>query len=580
MEIPKNPLKFAIWCSTEHRRFAIGAFMAVLCAALTSRLIYYLIRIITDTAIQVEKGQTDLQNLWKLIVLFPLAYILNEAIWRCSGFCGMRWITGMTATAHQKLFDYLSKHSASFFSERYAGAITNKISNAAKGVEELTAQTLWQFSPLLIGFAADIYLTSLSHYSISVTLLCSVTLFISMNVLFVKRLSVLAYQRAEASSNLKGKLVDSASNIDTVQFAAELEHERRYIGSFIDQQRSTHLKEWWYSEWVLIANGIMLALFMAVTLAQSVWLLQQGLITIGSLVLVITVVIALERNLFFIGQHMTRSAGYYGQIKEGLLELLAPYSIKESGGAPQLLVKQGSIQFNRISFSYGNNAVFDNFSLKLDGGEKVGLVGPSGAGKSTLVSLLLRQFEVSSGEILVDGIKIPDITLDSLRRSISYVPQTTSLFHRPIMDNIRYGKLSASDNEVIEAARLAQADEFIRSLPDAYGTYVGERGVKLSGGQRQRISIARAFLKNAPILILDEATSALDSESERAIQAVLIDLMQGKTVLAIAHRLSTLRAMDRLVVVQNGQVVEDGHHDQLLANGGLYSRLWNSQVEG
>jgi ABC-type multidrug transport system fused ATPase/permease subunit len=221
-----------------------------------------------------------------------------------------------------------------------------------------------------------------------------------------------------------------------------------------------------------------------------------------------------------------------------------------------------------------------DFDLEIAGGEKVGLVGHSGAGKSTLVSLLLRQYDIGGGSIRIDGQSVSDVTLESLRRAVALVPQTTSLFHRSIRENIRYGRLAASDEEVVEAARLAEADGFIRQLPQGYATRVGERGVKLSGGQRQRVAIARALLRNAPILLLDEATSALDSESEAAIQRALVGLMRDKTVIAIAHRLSTLRAMDRIVVLEQGRVVEDGSHEALVRRGGVYAGLWNSQVSG
>ena len=304
-------------------------------------------------------------------------------------------------------------------------------------------------------------------------------------------------------------------------------------------------------------------------------------ISVGSLVMVIMVVIALEQRMFFLGQNLTQAVSYHGQVSEGLAELLSPHEIVDRPGARPLRVSKARIRFEKLDFSYKNARVFDGcFNLEVAGGEKVGLVGHSGAGKSTLVSLLLRQFELDGGRITIDGQSVSEITLESLRRNVALVPQSTSLFHRTILENIRYGRLDACDAEVIEAARLAEADSFIRLLPQGYDTKVGERGVKLSGGQRQRIAIARALLRQAPILLLDEATSALDSESEAAIQAALVGLMRDKTVIAIAHRLSTLRAMDRIVVVEQGRIVEDGSHEALVRHGGTYASLWNSQVSG
>jgi ABC-type multidrug transport system fused ATPase/permease subunit len=311
------------------------------------------------------------------------------------------------------------------------------------------------------------------------------------------------------------------------------------------------------------------------------WLISVGEISVGSLVMVIMIVINLEQRMFFLGQNLTQAVSYYSQVNEGLKELLEPHEIVNDPSATPLTVTRGEIKFDSIKFAYRGKPVFHGtFSLHIKGGEKVGLVGHSGAGKSTLVSLLLRRFELDGGSITIDAQNIRDVTLDSLRHAVAFVPQSTSLFHRSIIENIRYGRLDASDEEVAEAAGLAQANSFIRELPDGYNTKVGERGVLLSGGQRQRISVARALLRDAPILLLDEATSALDSVSEAAIQNALVDLMKDKTVIAVAHRLSTLRSMDRLVIIEGGEIVEDGSHDELIAHGGVYARLWNSQVSG
>jgi len=277
---------------------------------------------------------------------------------------------------------------------------------------------------------------------------------------------------------------------------------------------------------------------------------------------------------------MTDAIDDYSQIEEGLSELIVPYDITDKLDAKNLKKSKGHIIFKDVSFKFGKTVLFDKFSLEVKAGEKVGIVGVSGAGKTTLTDLLLRNHDIGKGEITVDGNDIRDITRGSLRGQIAFVPQDVSLFHRTIRENIRYGNLKASDKEVVEAAKKAQAHEFVKSFPDGYDTYVGERGVRLSGGQRQRIAIARAFLKSAPILVLDEATSSLDSESELFVQSALAKLMHGKSAIAIAHRLSTLRIMDRIVVLEKGRIVEDGSHESLLRKKGVYSKLWNGQVEG
>lgn len=579
--IPKQPVAFARAVSVPYRKWVIGAMTAVIIATAASRAMTYVLKLLTDDAIAFGNGQVGAEAIWRWVLLFPALYLANEVIWRTSGFSGMRWITGAVAEANRRLFGYLSEHSATYFSDRHAGALVNKISNASSGIERLIGQWLWQFFPLIVGLAADLYLTYTAHVYFMLSLLAWISVYIPLNVFFVSRLHKLSYAYAESSSLLKGKMVDSTSNVDTVQYTGSIEYEKRHIGEHIGKQRWTHLREWWWSEWVLVSNGILLAIFIFSMFAFGMYLISIGEISVGSLVMIIMIVINLEQRMFFLGQNMTQAVSYYGQVNEGLKELLEPHEIVDKPAANPLKVREAAIEFASVDFAYRGKRVFrGDFDLRIEGGEKVGLVGHSGAGKSTLVSLLLRRFELNGGSISIDGQRLSDITLDSLRNSVGFVPQSTSLFHRSIIENIRYGRLNASDEEVVKAAELAQADCFIRELPFGYDTKVGERGVMLSGGQRQRISVARAVLRGAPILLLDEATSALDSVSEAAIQRALVGLMQGKTVIAIAHRLSTLRAMDRLVVIENGAIVEDGTHEELIERRGVYASLWNSQVSG
>ena len=296
--------------------------------------------------------------------------------------------------------------------------------------------------------------------------------------------------------------------------------------------------------------------------------------------MVVNVLGRMTEAIVFIGSMMNGFIRVYGEIEEGLDTVLEDHEIADIPEAKSLEVDEAVLEWNNVTFNYGENKVFDEFDLTIPSGQRVGLVGPSGAGKTTFVSLLLRQHDLTSGAILIDGQNIAEVTQDSLRENIAVVPQEPLLFHRTIRENIAYGKPDATDNEIMAVARLAKAHEFIKDLPLGYDTLVGERGVKLSGGQKQRVAIARAMLKDAPILVLDEATSALDSESEVAIQQALHKLMVGKTVIAIAHRLSTLREMDRIIVLEGGKIVEDGSHDSLLQYGGVYARLWTHQAGG
>lgn len=313
----------------------------------------------------------------------------------------------------------------------------------------------------------------------------------------------------------------------------------------------------------------------------AVYLFQNGSVSIGVVIMIVAIVGNISDQLLFIGQEMANVNKYYGEAKEGLEEILNEHIIVDDPYAKELILSKGSIDISSINFEYDSTKVFSNFSLHIPAGQKVGLVGRSGAGKTTFVSLLLRHYNLQSGEIKIDGQNISNVTLESLRKSIAFVPQDTSLFHRTIKENISYSNPEAELAEVKKAARLAQADEFIEKMPNGYETLVGERGVKLSGGQRQRIAIARAFLKNAPILILDEATSSLDSQSEQVIQESLEKLMKGRTVIAIAHRLSTLKEMDRIIVIDDGKIAEDGAPEELLnKSNGKFKAMWDHQVKG
>ena len=579
--LPCSPFKFAWFVSRVHGGWAAGAIIAVLAGESLDQALVVLLKLVIDAATTAaETGFRDTGAMWLFGILFPVTYLLNENMWRVSGFCGMRWITGVRATVYRVLFSYLTEHSSAYFNERFAGALTNKISNASRGTGDILSSFLWEFLPLLVGFALSFVIAAVADWRLGVFLGGWIILFLLINVFLVLRKHPYSYAVAESASILKGKMVDTTANISAVHQSGTHEFERSYVDSYIEAFRSADLKNWWLSEWILFTNGVLIALFIAGMFLVALFLLSRGAITIGTVVMIVTIVLNIVRGLFFIGHKMTDFMDNYGQVREGLQELLIPHDIVDEPGASQLSVERGEVEFRDVHFSYGHKTVFDHLSLTIRAGEKVGLVGISGAGKTTLVNILLRQYELDEGGVSIDGQNIRQVTRESLRKAVAMVPQDVSLFHRTIWENIRYGRLEATDEEVVHAAKLAQANDFILELPGAYDTYVGERGIKLSGGQRQRIAIARAFLKNAPILVLDEATSSLDSESEEAIQHALAELMLGKTVLAIAHRLSTLQAMDRLIVLDGGRIVEDGSHAALLKQNGIYARLWHGQVSG
>ena len=403
---------------------------------------------------------------------------------------------------------------------------------------------------------------------------------------FVPRLSRVSQAQADARSMMTGRITDAYTNIATVKLFSHAGREAGYARSAMQEFIVAVHKQMRLVSSVEILNHILIMLLIMVSAGISLRLWTQGQVGVGGVAAVTAMVLRLHGMSHWIMWEMTSLFEQVGTVQDGMNTLATAHRVNDALDAAPLQVSRGEIGFEQVDFAYGGTRkVLDNFSLTIRAGEKVGLVGRSGAGKSTIVNLLLRFYDVEAGSVLIDGQDIANVTQNSLRANIGMVTQDTSLLHRSVSENILYGRPDAIEEEMMSAARRAEAHEFIQTLHDpmgrtAYDAHVGERGVKLSGGQRQRIAIARVMLKDAPILLLDEATSALDSEVEAAIQSSLYRLMEGKTVVAIAHRLSTIAAMDRLIVLDEGQIVEQGSHADLLNNGGLYAKLWAHQSGG
>ncbi|MFU8926076.1 ABC transporter ATP-binding protein [Acinetobacter puyangensis] len=475
--------------------------------------------------------------------------------------------------------------SLDFFHNDFAGRLSAKVMQTALAVREFWMILADMLAYVLIYFITiNVVLGAISPL-LMLPLMIWLVLFILIASYFIPRLGKVSKAQADARSIMTGRITDAYTNIQTVKLFAHAGRESRYAKESMQEFMVTVYKQMRLGVMYQISINLLSGYLYLSMIGTALWLWMDGQIAIGVIAATTAMVLKLDSVSEFLMWHITALFENIGTIQDGMHTMGKPIAIQDKQDAKELQVTQGSIQFQDVCFAYNDKKVINHFNLEIKAGEKIGVVGRSGAGKSTLIQLLLHFYQIQHGKILIDGQNIEDVTQDSLRKNIALVTQDTSLLHRTVAENIQYGRPTATDEEVEHAIFKAQASEFIPQLTDLKGNqglaaYVGERGVKLSGGQRQRIAIARVFLKDAPILVLDEATSALDSEVEAAIQQSLEQLMQHKTVIAIAHRLSTIAKMDRLIVLDQGQIIEQGSHEQLIAQNGLYAQLWARQSGG
>lgn len=481
---------------------------------------------------------------------------------------------------------YLLKQSVSFYSDDFAGRIATKVMQTSLSVRETVMKLLDVLIYISVYFTSMIVMVGKADWRLMLPMLIWLAAYIAIQFYFVPRMKAVLEKQADARSTMTGRIVDSYTNINTIKLFSHSKRETEYAKEGMDDFLVTVHKQMRLATGINISVEIINYLLVFSITAVSIMLWIDNELSVGAIAIAISLALRINGMSHWIMWEISSLFENLGTVTDGMNTLSKPITINDKPDATELSVKHGNIQFKNVNFHYGENkGVINNLNLDIKPGEKIGLVGRSGAGKSTLVNLLLRFHDIESGSISIDGHDIRDVSQDSLRSQIGMVSQDTSLLHRSIRDNIKYGRPDASDEELFAATRQAQAHEFIETLTDSYGStgydaQVGERGVKLSGGQRQRVAISRVLLKDAPLLILDEATSALDSEVESAIQDSLDELMEGKTVIAIAHRLSTIAAMDRLIVMDQGQVVEQGTHKELVEFGGIYAQLWTHQTGG
>lgn len=519
--------------------------------------------------------------MWPAVLLVLNFVLFDNVTWRSIGYLNYKFQPMIKNQIISEVFRFVLGSSHQFFHDNLSGRISSQINTLADNIERILypmlANFIRGFSLLMVALISMYYVNPTFFYILVLWFL----IFVLCSLAMSKRLVHLSDTHTGAESVISGQLVDSISNVNNIRiFARRLFEVLRLEKYLLATKEAFQAKELFLVK-LNIVQGMLIAIMLGFMVYFLIHLFGDHLISIGDFALILGLGTEVGHITWYTMSQVDEFNQAVGKCKQSLSSLIVSHEIKDKNDASTLVITKGQITFSKVKFHYkGTEPLFQNKSVMIEAGQKVGLVGYSGGGKSTFANLILRLYDVTEGQILIDGQDIRDVTQESLYHNIAMIPQDPSLFHRTLMENIRYGRKEATDEEVREASRRAHAQEFIQALPQGYESLVGERGVKLSGGQRQRIAIARAILKNAPILILDEATSQLDSVTERLIQDSLWDLMQDKTTLVIAHRLSTLLHMDRILVFDRGKIIEDGTHQELLSKGGIYKMLWETQVDG
>lgn len=516
------------------------------------------------------------------ICIFLVAQFILDLVWRISNIAEWRSEPYVRRSILVNSYDYVQHHSYTFFQENFTGAVSSKLKGLLDGYDKFWSEIHHGTGNRLLGVIVNLGALTFVNFYLGLFVIVWCLIYIPVISSMSKKLNAYTFDETESRHKIVGKISDNITNIISLFSFATRKYELKALDKIIaDDFMPKQIRVLKQDFKIQIVGGIFYLLLFSFILFYMINLRLTGAITIGDFAFVFGISIAVSEGIWRTTISMQDFSRGLGDFRSAITILNVPHRLVDRPAAKALRITSPSIVFNNIKFAYQNSvAVFDDLDLKIQAGEKIGLVGHSGAGKSSLVNLLLRYFQYDQGKILIDGQDIAHVTQESLRQNIAVIPQDTLLFHRSLMENIRYGRTDATDEEVIEAARKAHIHDYISQLPDGYKTYVGERGVKLSGGQRQRVAIARAILKDAPILILDEATSSLDSQTEKQIQESLNLLIEdkNKTVIAVAHRLSTLKHMDRIIVLDKGKIIEEGSHEELMSKPkSLYRLLWKLQ---
>ena len=577
----KLTLRFFWKYVKKHWVLGLAGFIGVTLGVLASMAFPYYLKLFVDA---LSEGGTKEQLLGLFGIMAALSFF-EWAMWRIGGYTmSIMEPRGMREIADH-CFEVLHRHSFNFFNNQFVGSLVKRVSRMTRAFEDVLDQVLWAFYPLFLRVLIVVVVLSLMNALLGVIVFVWVLAFLFIHY------SISKYKHkkydlplSEADTKTTAYLADTITNNSTIKLFAKLPHEQKMFAKVTDAWSQRFTKSWIFSNHVDALQGLFTVVLELVILYIAIGLWEAGTLTVGDFFLIQAYLMELFRHVWDFGRELRHLYEHLADAEEMTVILQTPFEIVDAPNAKKLNVKKGEVKFDAVSFSYTDDeesSVVKDLSFTVKAGERIALIGPSGGGKTTIIKLILRLFDVDKGSVLVDGQDIAQVTQESLHKNIALVPQDPILFHRTLMDNIRYGNLTASDEEVYAAAKLAHCHEFISKFPQGYQTFVGERGVKLSGGERQRVAIARAILANTRILILDEATSSLDSESEKLIKDALHALMKNKTVFVIAHRLSTIIDMDSILVLEDGKIVEEGRHVELSKKeGGLYKKLWDLQVGG
>lgn len=581
--LPTN-LKGFVWYFLKDHKLALSGFAVVaILWSIEMSLSPYLMKVLIDIVNSYEMSPHALIGAISIpAILYASMSLMMNLNFRFYEYICLKVFPQIKQDVNNTMFKYLAGHSHSYFQTHFSGTLVKKINDLVVSIEPVIRIPNDMFIPRLIALViASLFLYTV-HPLFSIILGCWAVIFVSASYFLAKGSEGKSFRLADAFAALNGVMVDSVTNIMSAKIFSNIPHEEKRVGETLSDVVSKDRALQWYMLKVHFVQGLCVTLLVSFLLITLVHGRLNGWVSVGDFAFVLSLAVYFIIGIYNIGQEMVRFAKEIGTCRQALSILIEPHEIIDKPNAKPLIYQNGDIEFKNVEFAYSESKpIFENLNISIKSGEKVGLVGYSGGGKSTFVKLLLRLHDIQKGEILIDSQPVNAVIKSSLTKLVGLIPQDPDLFHRSIMDNIRYGNLSASDDEVIESAKKAHCHEFVMELEDKYKSLVGERGVKLSGGQKQRIAIARAILKNAPILILDEATSSLDSITERYIQDSLHQMMEGKTTIVIAHRLSTLSEMDRILFFKDGEIIEDGSFEVLMAmKEGHFKKLWEMQAGG